>query len=193
MLGIHSNQAEEFAKAQIVVKSIRIEENGRINESMSFPAIDFKKFVKEKWEESYLFNLFYTTKFLFVVFKRKGDLYRLKGCQLWNMPYQDLDNTVRKGWEKAQKQVRDGVILTKEKWGSDIIVKNNLLKASDDMIIHIRPHTKKSYYDFGNGEVFGSGTIANSSELPDGRRMTKQSFWLNSSYILSQLKKELVR
>ena len=27
-------------------------------------------------------------------------------------------------------------------------------------------------------------------ELPDGRRLTKQCFWLNNSYILSQLDKQ---
>lgn len=36
MLGIKSNQAEEFAKANIVVKSIRIEENGRMDDYTKF-------------------------------------------------------------------------------------------------------------------------------------------------------------
>ena len=31
MLGIRSNQAEEFVKANVVVKAIRIEENGKIS------------------------------------------------------------------------------------------------------------------------------------------------------------------
>ena len=37
MLGIKGNHAEEFEKANIVVKTIRIGKNNKIKESMSFP------------------------------------------------------------------------------------------------------------------------------------------------------------
>ncbi len=47
MLGVKSNQAEEFVKANIVVKTIRIEENGKNKESMSFPTFKFKELVEE--------------------------------------------------------------------------------------------------------------------------------------------------
>lgn len=42
MLGIKSNKAEEFAKANIIVKAIRIEENGTNKENISFPALNLK-------------------------------------------------------------------------------------------------------------------------------------------------------
>ncbi|WP_310603604.1 Sau3AI family type II restriction endonuclease [Anaerosporobacter sp.] len=49
ILGIKGNHAEEFVKANIVVKAIRIEKNNTIKESMSFPTFRFKELVKEKW------------------------------------------------------------------------------------------------------------------------------------------------
>ncbi|MGI6510063.1 MAG: MutH/Sau3AI family endonuclease [Erysipelotrichaceae bacterium] len=71
MLEVSNNQAEEFVKANIVVKTIRIEENGKNKESMSFPTFKFKELVEETWEESTIYNYFETTKFLFVVFTKK--------------------------------------------------------------------------------------------------------------------------
>ena len=64
---------------------------------------------------------------------------------------------------------------------------NDFLKESDDVIIHVRPHTDKSYYLFPDGTHYGNGTLADTNELPDGRWMTTMSFWLNSSYVLKQL------
>ncbi|MFQ8988984.1 MAG: hypothetical protein ACLR6T_09925, partial [Intestinibacter sp.] len=97
MLGIKSNKAEEFIKANIVVKAVRIEENGNMVESSSLPTICFKELVKQEWEDSDLFKYFETTKFLFVVYKKQGEHYVLKGCKLWNMPYEDLNVDLYQG------------------------------------------------------------------------------------------------
>ncbi|MBC1345261.1 restriction endonuclease, partial [Listeria welshimeri] len=61
MLGIKSNNAEEFVKANIVVKTIRFTEKNRLEESMSFPTINFKEFAKEEWEDSTAYNYFSET------------------------------------------------------------------------------------------------------------------------------------
>ena len=52
MLGIKGNHAEEFEKANVVVKTIRIEKNNKIKENMSFPTFKFKELVEEDWEDS---------------------------------------------------------------------------------------------------------------------------------------------
>lgn len=52
MLGIKGNHAEEFEKANIVVKTIRIGKNNTIKESMSFPTFEFKELIEEEWETS---------------------------------------------------------------------------------------------------------------------------------------------
>ena len=51
MLGVKGNQAEEFAKAGIVVKAIRIEASGIIEQSMSFPIIDYQQLAEETWDD----------------------------------------------------------------------------------------------------------------------------------------------
>ena len=42
-------ETEEFQKANIVPRTIRIEENGRIKESLSFPAFKFTDIVEQDW------------------------------------------------------------------------------------------------------------------------------------------------
>lgn len=192
MLGIKSSAAEEFEKAQIVVKAIRIEENGAIRENSSLPPFKFKELASEDWEDSSLFTYFDETRFLFVVYKRVGTKYVLRGCQLWNMPYEDLHKTVYQGWKEAQEIIRAGVQLTVERRGDSYRVTNNLPGSHSNRIIHIRPHASKAFYLLEDGSTIGNGSISDSDELPDGRRMTKQSFWLNNSYIIQQLEKGLV-
>ena len=190
MLGIKSNRAEEFAKANIVPKAIRLSENGTLRESSPLPPFKFLDLVNEDWEDSTLYNYLSETKFLFVVFKQHGNQYILKGCMLWNMPFKDLEEA-RKEWEAIRGIVNSGVEFQRTSNASGVIIKNNLPKKSDSRIIHIRPHTQKRYYQFADGSIIGNGSLADSDLLPDGQRMTKQSFWLNNTYILEVINKEI--
>lgn len=192
MLGIKSNTAEEFVKANIVVKAIRINKNNSIVENMSLPPFKFKELVKENWGNSNLFKYFNETSFLFVVYKQQDDKYILKGSKLWNMPYKDLHNTVYNGWNKIKNSINHGVIFTPKKQKSGIIFTNNLPKKEDNPIIHIRPHAQKSAYYFLNGQTIGN-INKNANELPDGQWMTTQSFWINNNYILKQLDENLIK
>jgi len=191
MLGIKSNRAEEFAKANIVVKAIRLGENGTMRESSPLPQMKLMEFVNEEWEDSTLSSYFDETRFLFVVFKQDGQFYKLKGCQLWNMPREDLDDTVKAGWESIRAIVSSGIELTKKDTASGVIIKNNLPGKKENAIVHIRPHSNKRFYILGDGEQIGDGSYSDAEQLPDGRWMQKQSFWMNNSYILSQLNKDL--
>lgn len=190
MLGINSNKAEEFLKANIVVKAIRLEKNGKMRESSPLPNMRMKEFANEIWEDSQLYLYFEQHKFLFVVFKHDGTNYILKGAQLWNMPISDLETTVYSGWHRSQKIVQEGLILTPTKTNAGIVIKNNLPAKAENSIIHIRPHTQKSFYDI-DGKIYGKGSRADGDELPDGRWITKQSFWLNNTYIVEQLNETL--
>ncbi|WP_142414661.1 Sau3AI family type II restriction endonuclease [Hathewaya massiliensis] len=192
MLGIKSNQAEEFVKANIVVKAIRIEENESMRESMSLPAFKFKDLVTQEWEESDLFTYFNETIFLFVVYKKNNDKYILKGSQLWNMPYEDLNTTVYSGWKSIRDTIKNGVTFTIKKTKLGQAVLNNFPKKNDNPIIHIRPHAQKSAYFFSNKVTIGD-INRDANELPDGQWMTTQSFWINNNYILSQLNPDLIK
>lgn len=211
ILGVKSNKAEEFQKANIVVKATRIEEKGNIKENTSFPPFKFMDLVDEQWQDSdektddssvslqenekpsTLQAYFASTKFLFVVFKKRGGNYVLKGCQLWNMPYLDLNETVRRGWEKIRNTIISGVefkmlpVLSGNRAGK-VNVKNNLPKKEDNPIIHIRPHAQRAYYKFDGYE---EGNPADGNELPDGRWMTTQCFWLNKTYVMNILREDL--
>ena len=191
MLGLKSNKAEELAKANIIVKAIRIEENGTMKESSSLPTIKFKELVKETWEDSTLYKYFEETKFLLVIYKKINGKYRLTGAQIWNMPHKDILKA-EKGWLEIQKIIKEGVELT-PCYKNNIItsVKNNLPKKGANEVIHIRPHANKSYYVFKDGKCHGPGKISDSDVLPDGRRMNIQSFWLNNTYLLNQIDSKL--
>ena len=59
MLGIEgrASKTNEFQNANIVPKTIRIQKNGTIKESMSFPTFKFTEIIKENWETSELREL----------------------------------------------------------------------------------------------------------------------------------------
>lgn len=172
MLGIKGKIAytDEFQKACIVPKTIRVQRNGNIKENMSFPTFDFIKLSKEtEWEESDLYNYLAPTKFLFVIFQENDDgelvFDRVK---FWNMPVDDLEE-VHRVWQRTVDTIRNGVKLIPTSRG----ISNDLPKQSESPIAHVRPHGKD-----------GSDKLP----LPDGRMMTKQCFWLNNSYIEKQIK-----
>lgn len=171
MLGIKGNHAEEFEKANVVVKSIRIGKNNKIKESMSFPTFKFKELITEEWETSTFGTYLSETRFLFVVYKfdENNDLH-LKGCQFWNIPYYDLENDVRSVWCKTKKVLLDGLQIVRRN-GKNC---NNFPAASENPVCHVRPHAQNAQDTY---------------ELPDGRLYPKQCFWLNNSYILAQLDK----
>ena len=172
MLGIKGNHAEEFEKANIVVKTIRIGKNNTIKESMSFPTFKFKELIEEEWETSTFGTYLSETRFFFVVYKfDKNDMLRLKGCQFWNISYTDLENEVQKVWNRTKQVLIDGLQI-EHRNGKNY---NNFPNASENPVCHVRPHAQNAQDTY---------------ELPDGRQYPKQCFWLNNHYILGQLKQE---
>lgn len=185
MLGIKGNHADEFVKSNIVVKTIRLEENNKIRENMSFPPFKFMNIINEDWEDSDIYNYFSSTKFLFVIFKRKKNHYILYDVKFWNMPISDLEGDVKSGWLKIKNTIINGITFKINKNGK---VSNNLPGKNDNRIIHIRPHAGKSAYKLNNG--YSKGDIEKDANvLPDGQYMTTQSFWINNNYILNEISK----
>ena len=172
MLGIEGSiaKSEEFKKAGIVPKNVVVSDHVP-RESMSFPAFKFKELVEETWEESTLKNQLEPTIFMFTVFEeipggRPG--FRncvFRGIKFWNIPAEDLEE-VRQVWEHTVKIIREGVELIPE--GNRI--RNNLPKQTESRVAHVRPHARNR---------------SDTDTLPDGREMTKQSFWLNRDYVAS--------
>ena len=101
------------------------------------------------------------------------------------MPLSDLYGQAKNGWETIQKKIKDGINFTVK----GDVVSNDLPSKKDNRIIHIRPHALKAACKLNNG--FEKGNLQrDANQLPNGEWMTKQSFWLNNTYVLSQLKIE---
>ncbi|MBS6722974.1 MAG: restriction endonuclease [Clostridiales bacterium] len=174
ILGIKGNKAEEFEKANIVIKTIRIQNNNKIKENMSFPTFKFKELIQEDWNDSEFGNYLRETRFLFVVYKfdHAGEL-RLRGCQFWNIPYHDLETDIKCVWEKTREVIRNG-LQVEIKNGRHY---NNFPKSSENSVCHVRPHARNAQDTY---------------ELPDGKKYPKQCFWLNNTYIKKQLDKKFL-
>lgn len=174
ILGVKGTKLEtlrEFNKANIKFKTIRLEPNGLPREHMSFEQIDFKRWVKDDWEESQVYENFEYTKYLFVVFQydetatqNKDREPYLKGIMLWNMPEVIIEHELKDLWKTTKAILETGVELKPVRNG----VSNNLPGAKFNGICHIRPKGKD-----GNDKVV----------LPDGQEITKQCYWLNREYI----------
>ena len=187
ILGIRGENADEFEKANIKVKTVRIEENNSIRENISFKPFKFLELVNEEFDSSWLHRYFDETRIFFFIWEKDDDVYRVKGCRLWHMPFVDLDLTVRNEWERYKQIIKHGVIFTKyiDSKGK-ISFKNNLPNKKETKIIHVRPHAEKAAYRFNNGEEYGN-VERDANVLPNGEYMTTQSFWLNNDYVLKQL------
>lgn len=171
-------KSEEFLKANIIPKTIRIEKNGKIQQSISFPAFKFKEIINEDWENSELKEELETTKYMFFIFKKDKDEYVFKGYKLWNMPQTIIDEVVENFWKKTTKTIKEGVKFTIK----NNQVYNNLPGVADNGYVHVRPHTNKAAYKLKNG--YQKGDISkHADQLPNGEWMTKQCFWFNNTYI----------
>lgn len=154
IMGVESKYVEEFVKGEVEMKTVVLEHNGNLKESMSFQQIKYKEIIHEEWLESYWFHVL-TKRFFFVVFQR--DAYnepRLKKVMFWTMPSQDLE-VAEQFWEDTKSKVLH----------EDF---DNFIKISDDMIFHVRPKAKNA---------------ADLMETASGRREKKKAYWLNGGYI----------
>lgn len=178
--GTKLDKIDEFSKANIEFKTIRIEPDGFPRESMSFEHIDFGDWLDENWEDSVLYKRFSETKFLFAIFEYKEPykngserILYLKGIKLWNMPMSTIENEIKDLWTNVREIVGQGVVLSQEKWGNTFRQTNNLPKSGFNGVAHIRPKAKD-----GNDKIL----------LPDGQLITKQCYWLNRQYIAEIIK-----
>ncbi len=173
MFGVKSNLAntEEFQKANIIPKTIRIEENGRIKESISFPAFKYTDIIKQDWETSDLREELETTKYMFFVFKKINKEYIFKGIKLWNMPELDIETSVMKMWKETYNTIKNGNIVKSITNGKR---KTNFVGLSDNKVCHVRPHGKDA------NDVY---PLPVKDKLTGVDNYTKHCFWINNTYI----------
>ena len=172
MLGIKGkvNDTDEFQKANITCKTIRVNEDNTITESMSFPAFKYKEIILEEWDTSTLRNTFSENKYLFVIFKENNNDFYFSGIKLWNMPLSILDIEVKSVWDKTVEVINSGnIVKTVGKTR-----KTNFPGMKENNVAHVRPHGKDA------NDVF---ELPVADKLTGSKVYTKHFFWLNNKYI----------
>lgn len=170
------SETDEFQKAGIQVKTIRVQSNGSIKESMSFPYFEFNDIFIQDWEDSDLRNMFASTKYMFVIFReREGELY-FDGIKFWHMKETDLDEIVRPVFERLKEIITTGNIVSNVAKNSagKLIRHTNFPGMSENPMVHVRPHAR---------DANDTCDLPVPDRLTGAKTFTKQCFWLNSSYI----------
>ena len=153
------NRSEEFLKAGLTMKTIRVQANGIIKEAMSFENIDYIEVAEcDEWINSRLYEL-YSSRFMFVVFKEqnagKGD-YVLDDVFFWTMPQKDLE------WAEVYwNHIKDNILL-------DHISEEYWWKGTDKKKFHVRPKAQKSI---------------DLAPTPNGKGAKKFCYWFNNDYV----------
>lgn len=167
------SSSEEFIKSGIVMKTVRLKNNGMPKESMSFKNIDyFEVFENDNWIDSEVYEIF-TNRFMFIVFKPVPDeeicvynkssqqfvteqSYILDSVFFWTMPQEDL-KVAKEYWENIRRAVTANSINAKAFWG-----------ITDHKKFHVRPK---------------AGLKADKALNPNGGLCDKYCYWFNADYV----------
>ncbi len=175
VLGLELNQKiEEFEKADIQVKTIRLKENNLPKEDISFPTFKYTELIEEDWENSDFKSMF-ERKFFFVFYQFQGKDLILRKVKFWNMSNTDLEEA-KAVWDKTKDIVNRGnIVLEVTETGKR---KTNFPKKKDNRISHVRPHAQnaKDTYNLPTTEKFTGEN-----------EYTKHCFWLNASYVKDEI------
>ncbi len=151
-------EIEEFAKAGIVPKTIRLRKNGRPKEALSFPAFSYFDLAERGFEDSDFLG-YLQQKYLFVLYcEDDAGVYRLQDICFWQMPEDDLKDA-----SQCYDQMRDNVL----KGRADISV-----RSSENRCCHVRPHGRDS---------------RDTRPQPFGPPVVKKCFWLNQRYLQDEI------
>lgn len=179
ILGIElDKEIEEFEKAEIIVKTVRLKENDLPKEDISFPNFRYEEIINQDWEDSDFKDVL-GHKFLFVFFQFQNDKLILRKVKFWNMPYLDLIE-VEKVWTKTKLIVSKGAIVKEiktNKNGKEIRFTNFPSKKFSS-ISHVRPHASNALDTY---ELPKKDKITNQNEY------TKHCFWLNNTYVKNEI------
>jgi len=186
---LNPDKAQEMRDFNITRYTIRVEQNGKVRESLSFPDFKFEDIVSETWDNSKLKSYLTNVRYLFIVFKKIDDVsYQFVGAKFWTMPEEDLNGPVKDVWKQTVDTINSGVELEYDEKRNR--VKNNFIGSSQKRIIHVRPHASKRGYNSFSRYAYKLPVEARWTNKPDNfddNYMTKQCFWLNNTYVTKQI------
>lgn len=175
ILGIGLNKRiEEFEKADIIVKTIRLKENNLPKEDVSFPNFKYEEIIKTDWEDSDFKNIL-ESKFFFVFYQSEDDKLILKRVKFWNMPQSDIKEA-KWVWNKTKRIVKEGLIVEEiTKTGRRF---THFPKKSENRISHVRPHARNANDTY---------PLPKKDKLTGLNEYTKHCFWLNAKYVKDEI------
>jgi DNA mismatch repair protein MutH len=169
---------QEFEKAEILVKTVRLKESNLPAEDISFPCFEYLELVEEEWENAD-FKHILSRKFLFVFFQFENNKLILRKVKFWNMPNSDVEEA-KKVWVKTIEIVNNGDIVKSvkiDKKGKKIR-STNFPGKKFNKISHVRPHASTS------SDTYPLPVI---DKLTQEMKYTKHCFWLNASYVRDEI------
>ena len=195
MLKLSGNidNTSEFTKANMNLRVIQITHTGMPKEDNPFKCYKFKEIIKTPWEESCVKEEICDKKFMFVFFKsddKNNKIYKLEKVIFWGYP-ENLILEAKRVWQETIDIINNGVKLEIENWGKEKRVKSNFPTSADNKIIFTKIHASETYYEIEPNKFIGKGALADTDELPDGRRITKHSFWFSKKFIKKIYNKEV--
>ncbi|HEM3550983.1 Sau3AI family type II restriction endonuclease [Streptococcus suis] len=173
-------KTQEFQKANMNLRVIRVDKNGLPKEDSPFKNYQFEELASnEVWEESHPYLEICNKRFLFVIFKEVSDkLFVLDSIKFWGFPDR-LIPEVQRVWIETRKIIQDGVELSQN--GNK--VSTNFPQSKVNTILFTKIHAQNTYYEIRPNEFVGKGKLSDTDKLPDGRRITKHSFWIPKKFL----------
>jgi DNA mismatch repair protein MutH len=175
MMGVDiKKEIEEFDKADIQIKAIRIKTNNLPKENISFPAFKYNELINEDWDESE-FKEILESKFLFVFFTFDNkNILTLKKVKFWNMPTKDIE-IAKRVWDETKKIVSNGDIV---KGFKGKVRQTNFPNLKFNKVSHVRPHGRNSKDTY---------PLPVKDKITQAEEYTKYGFWINNSYIRDEI------
>lgn len=172
LTGLYIN---EFNRFGFVARSIVLEYDGKLRESVLISAFRYNGFINEEWENSKFRRWMKWVTFLFIIYKRDshGDI-RLIGSQCWEMPPEDIEQYVKPVWEKTKEVIESGSLWYVDRRGKRHY---NFTSKKENPVCHIRDCA------WDNKDT---------NELPDGSKCQTRGFGLDNNYIMKQLNREFI-
>lgn len=173
-------KTQEFQKANMNLRVIRVDKNGLPKEDSPFKTYNFQELIDiEEWEESHPYLEIYNKRFLFVVFKEVASKeFVLDNLKFWGFPDRQLGE-VQRVWQETRQILKDGVQLTQN--GNRI--STNFPQSKINQVLFTKIHAQNTLYELKPGEFVGKGKSSDTDVLPDGRRITKHSFWMPKKFL----------
>lgn len=174
ILGIElDKEIEEFEKAEIIVKTVRLKENNLPKEDISFSNFKYEEIVNEEWEDSNFKDIL-EHKFLFVFFQFENKTLVLRKVKFWNMPYADILEA-EKVWSKTKDIITKGNIVKEVKDG---VRYTNFPNKSFNSVSHVRPYATNAADTY---------PLPTEDKLTRAKSYTKHCFWLNNNYVRDEI------